>query len=647
MAVEAVSLQERLQLIQQQQIERFKSRKNILSKRNTSENVRPDQAGENSTAIKAHHGIELDPGTNLDLRTATQEDRTNEKSNHLARSSLGSINTSGKSVAAEADYLRDQVEQLQLSNTRLKSELKQKERSVLELEKAREEEKSALGAVGASATQRIVELSKRNRELGAELATEKNRVRQLQKKLKETEKSLESKENTADSSDSGRLSEHLSTNKHKDTTTAKQASDNSPERVIAQLQDQLQHLKMKMVEQRNQCHVLKQELKLAQKVITKEVGEGVSMSALLSGVSGWRGRAQQIIALQNKLAEFGEQLQQVKQSGSANAVRRMNLSEFCDTSHAGRTVDVRQKATLQKIETGKQKNLDDARSELETLRFEYSKVQQQCSALKARNKMLTSNVKTLKAEIASLTEKLSRNVYLSSQLAGQVDNDRLKDLEREKELLIQDNQMLRDELQQAMKKSSKVDSTRSRQVNHTSTADMPSSLPPVHVASRRSRRPTSRSERKAVSAGQPLGFLYPHSDNNMTEPSICAQVSQIEREKLLELTGCLQQRLDDTTDKLMRLDIEMRTLRQQNARLEKIVGRSRTAGGSVSKATNELEKVEELETQLAIQMDVNAVLKETLELTRHEKFEDVKHYQAMLQESKKLFMCAVSNDLKL
>ena len=44
--------------------------------------------------------------------------------------------------------------------------------------------------------------------------------------------------------------------------------------------------------------------------------------------------------------------------------------------------------------------------------------------------------------------------------------------------------------------------------------------------------------------------------------------------------------------------------------------------------------MEELETQLAIQMDANAVLKETLyiDATRHVKLEDMRLYQVMLQE---------------
>ena len=38
------------------------------------------------------------------------------------------------------------------------------------------------------------------------------------------------------------------------------------------------------------------------KVLAKEVGDGFTVSELLAGVPGWRGRAQQITALQNKVS---------------------------------------------------------------------------------------------------------------------------------------------------------------------------------------------------------------------------------------------------------------------------------------------------------------------------------------------------------
>ena len=630
--MDAITLQERLQLIQQQQMERFKTRKALKIK---EDDLCTDINQRESVMTKQNLGC-VAPDTDLDLRTASQEDKIKIKISRKVDLSVSTAN-----YCAEIEYLKSCVKQLQSDNARLKSEVKQKERKVVELEKGREEERVAMGTAGASATQRIVQLSKRNRELNAEVAAEKNCVRQLQKKLKESEMNRAQK-GQVELSIKERTSGYRDLHKHKDIKSKLHEDDSN---VIAQLQEQLLQSKLKMAEQRNQCQVLKQELKLAQKVITKEVGEGANMSALLSGVSGWRGRAQQIITLQSKLAELGEQL---RQNGTTQT-GRVASSEYYDHTVAAPMADARQKATLRKIENDKQKNLNEVRSVLESLRADYSKVQQQCSALKARNTTLTSNVKSLKEEITSLTEKQAKTdkakdmVTLramssnSDNYFSQDEGDMLQDVEREKQLLSKDNQILRAQLEkcltelQAAKTASKMESR--HQVK-----------PLLPVASRRNQRSQKSSrqiERKAISAGQPLGSLHMlfGSDHDTHESLVIAQVFQIERERLLELTSSLQRRLDTTTDKFNRLDIEMKTLRQQNARLEKIVGRSRaTSGSDGSKETSDQGKVDELETQLAIQMDVNAVLKDTLELIRQEKCEDLKLYQRMFQETKKLFM---------
>ena len=43
-------------------------------------------------------------------------------------------------------------------------------------------------------------------------------------------------------------------------------------------------------------------------MLSREVGEGFSVSELLGGVPGWRGRAQQITNLQNRVAELKRQV---------------------------------------------------------------------------------------------------------------------------------------------------------------------------------------------------------------------------------------------------------------------------------------------------------------------------------------------------
>lgn len=609
LAMEAVSLQERLQLIQQQQRERFITRKSLKVK---EDYVCPDIQGESIPASHGQGGVDSDVEADLELRTATQEDNTKVKSNKT------DLSVPVSSYVKELEYLKSCVEQLQSDNARLKSELKQKEQKIIELEKEHEEERVAMGKAGATVTQRIVELSKRNRELNAEVAAEKNRIRQYQKKLKESEMTTSQKESQ------GQPSGYKDLHKHKGDAALKLQKEDQAT-VIAQLQVQLQQSKLRMAEQRNQCQVLKQELKLAQRVITKEVGEGVNTSTLLSGTSGWRGRAQQIITLQSKLAELGDQLRNGRQNGSTR-VRRAVSSEHREHTASAPMVDPRQKATLRKIESDKQRNLDEARSELESLKAEYSNVQQQCSALKARNKTLTNHVKSMKEEIASLQAQVDKAKLMEiprSKSANSNDFDTVfQDMEREIQQLSKDNQVLRKQLIRCQ--------TEIQALKAGMKESNPSTLPPVTSRGRR----RGELERKAASAGQPTGPLH-----TLSHISLMSQVSKIEQDRLLELTRCLQQRLDATTDKFNSLDIEMRTLRQQNVRLEKIVGRGRAKDGyDGSQRTRALCEVQELEAQLAIQMDVNAVLKDTLELTRQEKMEDLKLYWKMVQETKKLLL---------
>ena len=100
---------------------------------------------------------------------------------------------------------------------------------------------------------------------------------------------------------------------------------------------------------------------------------------------------------------------------------------------------------------------------------------------------------------------------------------------------------------------------------------IPSSLPPIILSGgQRISYRGQEQERKAILAGQMLNSWHSHSDHDNTIST------QIERERLLELTKCLQQRLAASTDKLMKLEIEVGTLCKQNAHLEKII-RSRSA----------------------------------------------------------------------
>uniref|UniRef100_A0A8C5IGS1 Uncharacterized protein n=1 Tax=Junco hyemalis TaxID=40217 RepID=A0A8C5IGS1_JUNHY len=71
---------------------------------------------------------------------------------------------------------------------------------------------------------------------------------------------------------------------------------------VRALQEKLSTANVKVTEYRNQLQNLKQELKLTQKILAKEVGEDVNIQNLLTNSGSWRGRAQQIVLLQGKVS---------------------------------------------------------------------------------------------------------------------------------------------------------------------------------------------------------------------------------------------------------------------------------------------------------------------------------------------------------
>lgn len=537
----------------------------------------------------------------------------------------------------EVTFLQNEIERLQLHTTELNVAVAQKTREVAEVRSKMEEEKEALGGVSSKATQRIVELSRRNRELMSELAAEKNRVRQLQKELQEVVSKLPI-----------RIDEQA-----KETPATLKVAEPDDKLTIARLQDELFEAKQKSTEYRNQCQQLKQELKLAHKAILKEVGEGTSLQAIFSSTSGWRGRAQQIVALQNKVTELKQQLQ-------SHASLTGNVGQAVEAREEKGKPEERQKATIRKMEEERKKRLDETRSELQNLQELHIKCQQQNTALKARNRTLTSDAKALKAQVTSLLEKTASDSALIQALmteTGQGHNgitlpqgtvDRSDKLLRmqldtclaELKTLRKQASQFKEESYDAEQQSSRC-STRLREGPSTPPHDGSVSLPPIKLS--HGMRGIARL-RKSVSAGHHLPWS---GDVDITELQALLRVTEVEKERLLELTTVLQTRLDTSCDRCMKLEVELRTCRQHAAELEKHVSRQpplckQSSGKSgktacVANSGGEV-NIEDLKSQLSVQLDENCVLKENLALTRHEKMEDMKMLHSMLQETKQMFI---------
>ena len=605
-------LKEQFRLMQEQQRDRYLSKKALSS---TSQSK-----FENETRIQTDSVLKAEDDLGLRTHTETKPEPSPERS--AMRHPL------------EVSFLQKEIERLQLQTTELNVAVAQKTREVSELRNKMEEEKEALGGVSSKATQRIVELSRRNRELMSELAVEKNRVRQLQRELQEA---------------ASKLAVRIDEQAREPRPVAVKTAEPDDKLTVVRLQEELLEAKHKSTDYNNQCQQLKQELKLAHKAILKEVGDGTSLQAILGGASGWRGRAQQIVTLQNKVAELKQQLQSQTPS-------RVNDGQAAEMREEKGKPEERQKAAIRKMEEERKKSLDETRSELQNLHELYSKCQQQNTALKARNKTLTTDTKALKAQVATLLEKEANDKALIQKLTtetGQGHNgitqrsgrleEANKALRMQLETCLAELKTLRKQIPQFMEESCDGDQSTSRcstrMKEEASHPDVSTSLPPIKLP--RGTRGI-RSVRKSISAGHQLP--WPAGDIDTQELQALLQVTGVEKDRLLELSTVLQERLDASSDRCMKLDTELRASKQRITELEKHISRqpiSKCGKPSGMGNSGDDGDVTDLRSQLSVQLDENCVLKETLALTRHEKMEDMRMLYSMLQETKVMFIESV------
>ena len=652
----SASLEEQFQLLQQQQQKRYELRTSVKASRKRNDDCQlfnPESVHEIPSRSRAD---DLDLGTATRETTASLFERT---SGPVATAPGGEDD---RYRTRETVYLQQQVETLQLQASTLKADLQRRERELTEEQSAREQERTALlgagGESSSSAAQRIVDLSKKNRELCAELGKERNRARRLEKRVGELEATIESQASKSSLHHESHSSLTIS-------TTGDHSIGAAPS--CAQLQEHLRHAKRKIAEYRNQSQQLKTDLKLLHRVLVKEVGEGVSVTALLSESSGWRGRSQQITALQSKVMELRERLE-VQRERAPDKLKSVTTVE----AKAGSKADARQKATLRRMESERKRNLEDTQQALDGLRSDHSRLQSQCSALRARNKTLSSEAREMRSQVAAMAEKSTRDDHqlailtreksesVASEGSSTEDSHWLND---ERQRLERANQTLQKQLAKSVAEIQALRGA-NRQLQPTSSNQtkralssytelqshvQPSeeqyhepklTLPPIIQTEPASH--DHRTVRKSLSAGQTSVLLCTDSQDNrhdLMQAEALKRVAQIEQSRLVLLISSLQQRLDATTDSMIRIETESRNHRSRCGKLERQLGRTRD-GGPAGKRKPE-QGGSKREDEVALLRDEAEVLKETLELTRHERSEDLRLFQSMLQEAKQLFVESV------
>lgn len=128
---------------------------------------------------------------------------------------------------------------------------------------------------------------------------------------------------------------------------------------------------------RNQNLQLRQELKVAQRALSNEIGENVTIQSLVAQGSNFRGRAQQIIHLQQKVTELTEKLQG-HSSVSEESTRSKHLLAIEKEKRA-----IQERTTLKLKES--QVQLDDTKRKLDAQRARTKILEAEAGDMKVRH----------------------------------------------------------------------------------------------------------------------------------------------------------------------------------------------------------------------------------------------------------------------
>ncbi|XP_044281109.1 coiled-coil domain-containing protein 13 isoform X2 [Varanus komodoensis] len=529
--------------------------------------------------------------------TALEMEISKEDSPEMSKEAI-----SKRLLEDENEQLQNQLRETVDENGRLYKLLKERDFEIKQLQKKIEEERLALmgtpGLAGDAAATKIVELAKQHRHMTAEIERGKTKVKQLNNRIKELEKELQ-----------------ISTIKlqsfgDKNIQPAYKTAEVPLSPEIKALQDKLTATSLKLSECRNQLQTTKQELKMTQKLLASEAGEDVSVQSLLSSPGSWRGRAQQILVLQGRVRELENQLGHSKSRTSQGSGDEEALS-FTDSRK--KSAQEKNLQRIRSLEKEKKEALEKLTGEYSALQKEHEEVKRKLEGSKARSKVLSSEVKTLKEQISTLLDKGKHDDELIDALLSQQKEMQviLKNLSQQEERSKEHRQSLGKELQVEAQKQNCLIGQLKQMVaeREAKVKELEETVRQLasqqHLHQTEERNSDSTSTLSAESLEEENYTAVPRKDGltgtdssartdkpddrdtellliQITECKTLCQAAEAERDGLRELVNTLQKRLDDSTIKVWEAEKKFQEQQHRCAVLEQHFEKMKSDAGKNS-----------------------------------------------------------------
>ncbi|XP_032664783.1 coiled-coil domain-containing protein 13-like [Odontomachus brunneus] len=538
-------------------------------------------------------------------------------------------------------------------NECLRHAFEQAEEKLRQLSQERLNSQNTITAGKESAANKLIEVSKKCRNQTAKIEVLKTKCKNLEailavKKDELERQKVELQRILKPEACKNSSSENGSQDNGKEKDSGNNAGKGDDERIKC-LRNKLQWTQTKLCESRNTCATLRQEFKKVQKLLCSEVGENVSVTALSGVPGGWRGRAEQIRNLQQKVTELQIKLSehdkcQKESSDHLTSLDRQNL------------------ANLRIVEKERRQQIENTAKELRQAEVTLEILKRKFDASKARIRVLEHELNVARGNIAMLNEKRSHDDRLIEAL-----NRRLKiaeakyqeykvEVQNKEHKIERENANIKNELQATQLR---VDRLRRRLEERE-----------IEIDKLRNDVALDESFKCRTSLRSDFGSFKgchvspPVSSRNLGEPNeyvILALAAEAERVRLLELVTLLNRRLDKERNEMISLEESLREEKRKCAKLEsklrdsekERVGLVKVDSGYRAKSrvrsTSSLQTCEEVinpeQDRFRIELleEECLALKARLDTVQQDKANDLAVYKRILDQARRTFKDACRN----